>query len=395
VSLEEAREGSTPPPRPRLEVPTHPPRFRQRVPTPPLPTLWRWGFPLLLLAAAVWSVFLVLEGFDRVLDSEEGEVVEVVTDPTAPGFEAFVEQTWSLLAASEDDGGGLTGVAVLAVADRQNGGGTVLVLPPESRSGGGSLVDAYAAGGEAGLRAAVVGLLDVEVGGTALLTPARLTSLVEPAGPIDVASEGEVVAGADAAGWLAEAFEDPIRRVSRQEAWWRAWLQAVGAATDPDERLPAIAIEVVDVVRAISGGDLRVVAWPSLDPAPDWVAGTVVETFPFPIPAAPGARTTVRLLNGHGDFTLDELARQLLVAAGAEVSVVGNHEDFDVIGTRVLYRDPALEAEAARLAVVVGGGTLRDPLLSPAADLTVVLGADFAAEHGETSTTLPGDAVSG
>ena len=271
----------------------------------------------------------------------------------------------------------------------------MLVLPPESRTGGGSLVDAYAAGGEAGLRAAVVGLLDVEVGGTALLTPARLTSLVEPAGPIDVASEGEVVAGADAAGWLAEAFEDPIRRVSRQEAWWRAWLQAVGAAADPEERLPAIAIEVVDVVRAISGGDLRVVAWPSLDPAPDWVAGTVVETFPFPIPAAPGARITVRLLNGHGDFTLDELARQLLVAAGAEVSVVGNHEDFDVIGTRVLYRDPAREAEAARLAVVVGGGTLHDPLLSPAADLTVVLGADFAAEHDEVSTALPGDAGSG
>ena len=49
-----------------------------------------------------------------------------------------------------DDGGELTGVAVLAVADRQNGGGTVLVLPPESRTGGGSLVDAYAAGGEAG-----------------------------------------------------------------------------------------------------------------------------------------------------------------------------------------------------------------------------------------------------
>jgi hypothetical protein len=43
----------------------------------------------------------------------------------------------------------------------------------------------------------------------------------------------------------------------------------------------------------------------------------------------------------------------------------------------------------------VGGGTLHDPLLSPAADLTVVLGADFAAEHDEVSTALPGDAGSG
>ena len=73
------------------------------------------------------------------------------------------------------------------------------------------------------------------------------------------------------------------------------------------------------------------------------------------------------------------------MAAGAEVSVVGNHEDFDLIGTRVLYRDPASEAEAARLAVVVGGGTLHDPMLSPAADLTVILGADFVAEHGTSS----------
>ena len=73
------------------------------------------------------------------------------------------------------------------------------------------------------------------------------------------------------------------------------------------------------------------------------------------------------------------------MAAGAEVAVVGNHEGFDLIGTRVLYRDPASEAEAARLAVVVGGGTLHDPMLSPAADLTVILGADFAAEHGASS----------
>ncbi|MEE3275674.1 MAG: LytR C-terminal domain-containing protein, partial [Actinomycetota bacterium] len=119
----------------------------------------------------------------------------------------------------------------------------------------------------------------------------------------------------------------------------------------------------------------------------------VVETFPFPIPAVPGSRTTVRLLNGNGHFSVDVIARELLVAAGAEVSVVGNYRDFDLIGTRVLYRDPAYEVEAARLAVVVGGGTLHDPFLSPAADLTVVLGADFAAEHGTSYS--PGAAAGG
>ncbi len=369
----------------RLDVPTHPPRFRQRIPTPPLSTGWRWGFPILLVAAIIWSVFLVVEGFDQVLESEEGATLEVITDVTAPGFEAFVEQTWSLLAVSEDDEGRLTGVAILAVADRQNGGGTVLVLPPAAPSGTRTLAGAHEAGGVDGLRDAVVGILDVEVSNTALLTPPRLRSLAEPAGTIKVPIDDASVAGSEAPDYLGQSFDDPMQRVARQEAWWRAWLATVGAASDPAERLPAIVIELVDVVAAVAGGNVRVVAWPSPDPGDEWVDRTVVESFPFPIPAVPGSRTTVRLLNGNGDFSADDVARELLVAAGAEVSVVGNHEGFDLIGTRVLYRDSASEAEAARLAVVVGGGTLHDPMLSPAADLTVILGADFAAEHGASS----------
>jgi hypothetical protein len=373
------------PERARLDVPTHPPRFKQRIPTPPLSAGWRWGFPVLLVAAVVWSGFLVVEGFDQVLESEEGATLDVITDVTAPGFEAFVEQTWSLLAVSEDDDGRLTGVTILAVADRHNGGGTVLVIPPEAVSGAQTLAAAHEAGGIDGLRDAVVGLLDVEVSNTALLTPPRLTSLAEPAGAVLVPIDDAVIDGADASAYLGQAFDDPMMRVARQEAWWRAWFATIGAASDPADRLPAIAIELVDVVTAVAGGNVRVLAWPSPAPGEEWVKRTVVETFPFPIPAVPGARTTVRLLNGNGDFSLDGLARELLVAQDAEVSVVGNHENFDVIGTRVLYRDPALEAEAARLAVVVGGGTLHDPLLSPAADLTVILGADFVAEHGSAA----------
>lgn len=373
------------PERDRLDLPTHPPRFQQRIPTPPLSTGWRWGFPVLLVAAIVWSAFLVVEGFDQVLESEEGATLDVIVDVTAPGFEAFVEQTWSLLVVSEDEEGHLTGVTILAVADRQNGGGTVLVVPPEALSAGQTLAAAHEADGVDGLRDAVVDILDVEVSNTALLTPSRLRSLAEPAGTIQVPFEDVSVAGVEAPDYLGLPFEDPMLRVARQEAWWRAWFATVGAASDPADRLPTIVIELVEVVTAVAGGNVRVVAWPSPEPGTEWVDRTVVETFPFPIPAVPGSRTTVRLLNGNGDFALDDIARELLVAAGAEVSVVGNHEDFDLIGTRVLYRDPASEAEAARLAAVVGGGTLHDPMLSPAADLTVILGADFVAEHGTSS----------
>ena len=101
---------------------------------PPIPrpaTLWRWGFPLVVLAIIVWSTVLLLDGLQTILDSEEGRTREAITDPAAPGFEAFVEQTWSMLIVTEDEAGGLAQVAVVAIAGRESGGGTVMLIPPE------------------------------------------------------------------------------------------------------------------------------------------------------------------------------------------------------------------------------------------------------------------------
>ena len=101
--------------------------------------LWRWGFPLVVLAIIVWSAVLLLGGLRTILDSEEGRTREAITDPAAPGFEAFVEQTWSMLVVTEDEAGGLAQVAVVAVADRERGGGTVLLIPPELVAAGCSM----------------------------------------------------------------------------------------------------------------------------------------------------------------------------------------------------------------------------------------------------------------
>jgi len=98
---------------------------------PPLPAAWRWGFPAFLVVALVWAGVLLVDGLSTVLDSEGGETREAVTDPSAPGFEAFVEQTWSMLVATEDDDGELVQVAVVAATDRVGGGGTIFLAPPE------------------------------------------------------------------------------------------------------------------------------------------------------------------------------------------------------------------------------------------------------------------------
>ena len=142
-----------------------------------------------MLVAVVWAGVLVLDGLETVLQSEEGETREAVTDQAAPGFEAFVEQTWSMLIVTEDDAGELVQVAVLAVADRMNGGGTLLLIPPGLTTDGCDkspcrLADRHRSGGVEADRSVVTALLDVDVTGTALLTipafSAAISSIVSP-----------------------------------------------------------------------------------------------------------------------------------------------------------------------------------------------------------------------
>ncbi len=377
----------------------------------PLPAAWRWGFPAFLVVALIWAGVLLVDGLSTVLDSESGEIREAETDPSAPGFEAFVEQTWSMLVATEDDDGELVQVAVVTTADRTGGGGTILLVPPEVRAQGCEvspcrLVERHREGGIDHVRETVTGMLEVEVTAAVLMTPDRWTSLAGPAGPVSVdlpidlvvtASDGTSVvrfpagrvdvAPSDVVDLLA--FPDDaggLGRLERQSAWWTAWLMRVGAG-DPPERLPNLKLDLVDLMASVAGGSVRLVA-------PSWVvvgtdlgsqliadeaalADLVVQMFPFPIPLVPGQRPTVRLLNGTGDPSFDAPARERVLRAGVDLAVVGNYRHDGVIQTRVVYRDPILAGAANDLAASLGGGVLFDENISPVADLTVVIGADF------------------
>ena len=68
---------------------------------------WMVGFVSLLALSVVAAMALTYVGIKTVRASRAGRVVSAVTDPTAPGFEAFLEPT-PTLAILQRDGGSLT-----------------------------------------------------------------------------------------------------------------------------------------------------------------------------------------------------------------------------------------------------------------------------------------------
>ena len=374
---------------------------------------WRWGFPIALVVAVVWSGTLMLDGVRTILNSEEGQIREAVTDPTAPGFEAFVEQTWSMLVVTEDEEANLVGMAVLTASDRASGGGTALMVPPDLHvdacgGDGCDLADLHASGGVDGERAFMGSLLGSDFTGVVLLTPTSWNNLVRPVSPLSIGLKHDLVQTADdgtstirfsveenllLAADVVDLLSLPDRGASigilrRHGMFWESWLSAVAAGGEPLANLPAVDMELVRLIDTLARGEIRVDTSPWLVSGNSMAADPMAleqaadAMFPFPIPTEGGSRPTVRLLNGTGDFAIDAYAREVVRAAGVDIAVVGNFRNFNVIQTRVVYRDPRIEQEATALAVAIHAGVILDEAVSSAADLTVVIGADFTARAG-------------
>jgi DhnA family fructose-bisphosphate aldolase class Ia len=100
--------------------------------------------------------------------------------------------------------------------------------------------------------------------------------------------------------------------------------------------------------------------------------------FPFPAATENDERATVRLLNGTDDHSLSAEMQRLLRENGANITVLGNFRSFNVIQTRVIYKDTRTQTEAERLAAAIGAHVIKDELVSPVADFTVLIGRDFS-----------------
>lgn len=362
---------------------------------------WRWGWPLLLLCLAGAIPLLVWLGWTAISNSSDGTDVGVPVDPSAPGYQAFVEPTPTLLLIHGDENG-LDGVTLLALTD-PDAEGAVLFLAPETMTSDGLLRDRWIESGSAGVVEAVAGLLGVRPGESQVVDDQGWAALVSAVAPVAFDNPDALVAAGDELrfesgrlnlaatdagpflGWRNPG-ESPVAALFRHELFWEAWLSQVALSQVPDVIPGETDRGVGRFGRALAMGEVRFQAVPSVADATGAVvldeaavAELVYEVIPFPISNSGAGSPRVRLLNGVGDAALTKTAARALSRAGAQTTVIGNAAEFGWETTKIAYHDAAFaaHAEAYRDALGAGSVTAEGQPGAPV-DITVTFGADFA-----------------
>ncbi|MEZ5169045.1 MAG: LytR C-terminal domain-containing protein, partial [Acidimicrobiales bacterium] len=216
---------------------------------------------------------------------------------------------------------------------------------------------------------------------------AGVRSVVVPAGSSDL----DATTLASVYGWRNPG-ESTALRFERQHVAWETWLSRI-AIEGPEESTPPLANGLPEFMRALGGGTSDVELAPlvpvAFDPdnpvftlpldAETWPADKGLDMVPVPISSHPGARPTVRLLDGTGDADNRLAMIKPLVAAGAEISAIGNADTFDVTETTVTYHLASGEAAAQALADAIGATLRFDDDDTVPFDITVTVGSDVTA----------------
>jgi len=390
-----------------------------------------FGLALLLLVGAVPTLGWV--GLTLIRDSKAGTLTTRVSDPRAPGYEAIVDPTPTALLVQKDAKGHLVSLTFVALGGSQ-GGGSLVFLPidlavEKPAYGIDRFLTAYNSGGEPRLVGMVGDSLNIGLGDVIDVDDASWAALTAKSAPIRFTNPDTVVSGSlrfpagpialrpnEVGPYLAakvDRNESDLNRLNRHQLFWQAWLKSIGpspsAGAVPGEMRSGIGF----FVRTLAAGPVRSEPLPvKAQGTPLYQGGQVffplvgqvrkdlTAMVPYPTAPSPGARVSVRLLNGADGDPIPSTIVQKLVLEGAAVTVVGNDRRFNRRETVIQYRDPAEQERAKRMRVALGGhGKVRfSPQGSDAVDVTIVLGRDLLAAGRPSSgarppTSKPGSAT--
>lgn len=367
-------------------------------------------------------------GYGRVFNTTSGRKVDPTLDPSEANYEATVEPTPTELLVQLDDDGKPVSVTLLVLGSEDKGGavlfiplGTMVEVPSFGLD---RLGAAFELGGLPSLQQAAANVLGLSFDEMITVDADRLAELTEPVAPLvvdnpdaveSVSESGRVdvvfpagpieLSADEVATYLAtsSAGESDLARLVRQQFLWQSWLEAVSASGDPGavpgelstglgrfiHGLAAGRVEYdtlpVEPVTGVSGDEV-------FQPDREAIEELVPVIVPFPTSANPGDRVRVRILNGTGTPGLAQSVTELLVPAGAEITVVGNADRFNYDKTQVVFYSRGEQDAADRMREALGvGEVVFSRVQNDAIDLTIVVGHDFISEYDIDTGNTGGD----
>lgn len=385
-------------------VPHDPPAPARLIPASPGPSRrWLATFGALMAFCVLAGAVLTYVGVDTLRNSRAGRTVSEVSDPAAPGFEAIVEPSPTLLLVHLSEG--RMSSAALLTLNSGDAGGAVVLVPPSTRTG--EAPDAYTLATTAVFLtdpADVVGaaqpMLGLGINEVVTIDDARWAELVAPVAPLAIDNPdelpsfpaGPILLEADqVAAWLNPQTddEDDLVRLFRHQLFWEAWTAAVASSADGTAVRGEVDQGLGRFVRGLGAGPVTVTTMPVVESdgpdgtprlQPDRAAidDLVNAVVPFPTAARPGERIRVRLLDGTGDADHVAQVAPLIVPAGSQIVVAGNADRFDRRRTEIRYHAIDGAGAAQRLRDALGTGDVIDDVRPiDAFDVTIVLGDDL------------------
>lgn len=393
---------------------------------------WRFWLFAPIMAVLVFAVpVLAWKGFEILRTEKTGEEHNGPTDPDAPGYEALVTPTPTVLLLDKAPDQSLQGVTLITLPS-QDGGGNIVFMPigtllpvPLHDPAEVALNAIYAEAGVTGLEQRLETMLGAAITEVVEVPRSQWANLVEPVAPLTVQNpsaatttnadglpvtfpEGEIQLTPPQVGLYLQADtteEADTVRISRHDAFWTAWLAALDEA-GPDAVPGEGETGVAGAVRRLIGGSRNQVTLPVTPvavpgiPAIDSdifrpVTLEIVAQVPTLIPFPTGVgRLRTRLVMGvEGQRDALPAIANLLVRAGAEIGVVANADPFGADATEVIFFRENQREKAQRLLDALGVGTLvKDTGEGENFDVVIVVGQDYIdSVGGETSaTTVPG-----
>ena len=386
---------------------------------------WQLGTTLAFVALLVGLAFT---GYRASLLITGGGTKKV-TDPKAPGYVAEVRPTpVDLVAVTAEDG--TLAAALIVSGSGAEAGGTVSALPATMSAGPGEdglfapISDAYQQGGLDRLRSTLgIGLtfgftsaeeisaddLKAFTGLAGPLTVKNVDNLIDNSerGTIQANPEnesvryraGDVVLQPDeviAYLGFAGIGEKPDRQMLRHLTVWEQLITAlkgkdlsqIGGAASTDGEAVGGSSAVAELFSDLEGGDVSYEPVPLVQqPIPGTYFTTMIpdaaslptyvaRVVPFPTSATPGQRARVELLNGTSKEDAALLVAPKVVAAGGEISLLGNAESFDVTATKVEYMAPEAQEAAEAIAKALGVSATAAETESGGIDVRVTVGGD-------------------